>query len=178
MLTYAKIDGVALNDWNFYEKKKIPYMVMAGFAVLLAISIYVLFCLFRIYIRKAKQMEAYESKKTLAVKNRHITPWMLYVFVAWVLSLAWTAVDYYILGDYRVFIGGILGFICIMAYLQGYLYFICNDFDYTQNVEKLNRRIDKHNADIGEREKRKLEIQEKIANGQLFLPDPEPPTPV
>jgi hypothetical protein len=65
-----------------------------------------------------------------------------------------------------------------MAYLQGYLYFICNDCDYTQNVEKLNRRIDKHNADIGEREKRKLEIQEKIANGQLFLPDPEPPTPV
>mgnify|MGYP006899652061 FL=1 len=65
----------------------------------------------------------------------------------------------------------------LLSYAQGYLYFICNDHDYFQDVEKLNRRIDKHNKNIGELELRKADIQAKIASGELLLPPPPPPAP-
>ena len=64
-----------------------------------------------------------------------------------------------------------------MFFTQAYLYFIVNEFNYTQNVEKLNKRIDQHNKDIGETEKRKAEIQAKIVSGEIFLPPPPPPQP-
>ena len=55
----------------------------------------------------------------------------------------------------------------------------------TLDVEKLNKKIDRHNVNIGEMEIKKAEIQQKLVDGTLLLPKlppkveeiPPPPPP-
>jgi len=45
-----------------------------------------------------------------------------------------------------------------MFYLRALTYFSLNEFDYFQDIGKLNKQIDKHNKKIEKMEKKKAEI--------------------
>ena len=62
-----------------------------------------------------------------------------------------------------------------MFYGRGFVYFALNDFDYFQNVKKLNLAIDKHNENIASMEKKKADIQQQLLDGTLMLPALPPP---
>lgn len=52
-----------------------------------------------------------------------------------------------------------------------------NDFEYFQDVEKLNKYIDKHNQKVDENQVKRKQIQKELADGTLLLPPPEPSKP-
>ena len=90
-------------------------------------------------------MEAYESKKSLKIETLHVSSWMLFMFFAALFNFYWSYFAYTVINNFGVLIIGVCGTLCFLSYLQAYLYFVCNEFDYTQDVEKLNKRIDRHN---------------------------------
>ena len=63
----------------------------------------------------------------------------------------------------------------VLCFLRAYVFFAMNDFDYFQDVKKLNAYIDRHNKKIDENEKKRLQIQQDLADGTLMLPPPEDP---
>jgi hypothetical protein len=98
------------------------------------------------------------------------------VFVLTIIVLIfWSVFFWWVSGLPSVLFIGIFGSLSSMFYTQAYLYFIVNEFNYTQSVEKLNKMIDQHNKNIGENEKKKAEIQAKIVSGEIFLPPAPPP---
>lgn len=67
----------------------------------------------------------------------------------------------------------------VLCFLRAYVYFSMNDFEYFQDVKKLNAFIDRHNKKIEENEQKRVKIQQDLANGTLLLPPPDadPPKP-
>jgi len=181
VLTFATIDGVNLNSWNLFGMGEIGFKTMAGLSMFFSLSVFLFFCLYRLFVRKAQKMEAYNVKKAQAItiSKRYLTPWF-FVFLACVVDcVLWACFFWWVSGLMSVLFIGIFGSISALFFTQAYLYFIVNDFDYTQNVEKLNKRIDQHNKNIAEMEIKKAEIQAKIVSGEIFLPPPKPiPPPV
>lgn len=87
----------------------------------------------------------------------------------------WSGVAFWATSKAYVLIGGLIGPAVIMFYGRGFVYFALNDFDYFQNVKKLNLAIDKHNENIASMEKKKADIQQQLLDGTLMLPALPPP---
>jgi hypothetical protein len=49
-----------------------------------------------------------------------------------------------------------------------------NSYDYFEDVEKLNKKIDKHNKNIEFMENKKIEVQKALLDGTLLLPTSVP----
>ena len=162
-----------MQPWNLFGLKQISFIQMAGLSILFAGSFFNLMCLMRLYYRKSKNMEAYDNKKAFVVREKYISHWFVFMVLCLITSFIWSICAYFVTDKIGALIIGICGSICILSYFQAYLYFDCNEFDYFQDVEKLKRKIDKHNKDIDAMEQNKVEIQEKLKNGEIFLPDAE-----
>lgn len=73
--------------------------------------------------------------------------------------ILWAIFIWWVSGKTSTLFIMIFGGIGFLSFVQAYLYLIVNDYNYTQNVEKLNKMIDKHNKEIEEMEVRKADIQ-------------------
>jgi len=69
----------------------------------------------------------------------------------------WSFIGFWITEMNMFPIWGTTGSACFLCFLRAYIYFCMNDFEYFQNVEKLNAYIDRHNVQIDENELRKKE---------------------
>jgi hypothetical protein len=169
-------------------EKEFAFWEVAGYSVLLMLSWFFLVGCYRQLIRKAKKMEVYDkgSQKSLFSRfSKYVSLLSLYLIFAWIACILWSILGYWVTGWIEFISFGIFGSACFICFARAYTYFALNDFEYLQDVEKLNKRIDRHNVNIGELEKRKADIQQKLADGTLLLPKlppkvaeiPPPPPP-
>lgn len=117
-------------------------------------------------VRKAKQTDLYSKRNvadnafTCYKKNPYIDILTMYILISFILCAIWSGVAFWATSKAYVLIGGLIGPLVIMFYGRGFVYFALNDFDYFQNVKKLNASVDKHNENIESMEKKKAEIQQ------------------
>ena len=101
----------------------------------------------------------------------------IYMAINFVIWTIWAGVAYYFTDRAYFFLIMCLGSLFLMAFARSLVFFYLNECDYFQDVEKLNKQIDRHNKEIAEKEKRKAEIQQKFLDGTLVLPPPKPEVP-
>ena len=79
--------------------------------------------------------------------KKYIDIMTIYIIISWCISMIWAGVivSFQGVGDGYVIVFGTLLAPCIMAFCRAMVYFKLNDFEYHQDVKKLNRWIDKHN---------------------------------
>lgn len=80
---------------------------------------------------------------------------MIFTFIA---AVFWSIFWFWYTEKAAVLYIGIFGSAAFLSYVMAYLYFVLNEYDYFQDVEKVNRRIDRHNANITRMEKKKEDI--------------------
>jgi len=81
-----------------------------------------------------------------------------YIIFNFCLCMCWAGFAFWATDKGFVFIYGALAPFSIMFFAKGYVYFVLNEYDYFQDVAKLNRHIDRHNKSIAEMEQRKSDI--------------------
>jgi hypothetical protein len=57
-----------------------------------------------------------------------------------------------------------------MFWLRGLVYYKLNDFEFFENVENLNKYIDKHNKEVEEHKITNKMIRKQLMDGTLVLP--------
>ena len=83
----------------------------------------------------------------------------VYILLTWFACILWTGLGYWISADKNVWIWGILAPLVIMFFMRAFVFLSLNDFDFLQDIYKLNKKIDKHNKEIDELEKNRLKLQ-------------------
>jgi hypothetical protein len=170
---YVPIKGGELQPWLLFGLKQFSFEEMAGLSVLLAVTVFCFVCLVRLIVRKAKGMQAQAVNRAIRVRACFVSHQVIF----WLLSFAcccwWSVFAWSVTQKAGALVLGICGSLCVLSFAQAFLYFACNEFDYFQDVDKLNRKIDSHNRDIASMEKSKAQLQAKIRSGEVLKPDAE-----
>ena len=121
-------------------------------SIFFILSFYFFVALFRIYARKATGAEQFGEAKKKSILRRFdfIGPMGFFIIFAFTICWIWGLILYAITGYAYTIVLGIFGSIAILAFTRGYVYFIINEYDYFEDVQKLNKRIDRHNKRIDE----------------------------
>ena len=85
-----------------------------------------------------------------------MTIYMIFVFV---VAAIWSGLLYYFTEEGPLTLYGLFGSTFLLFFFRGYVYFALNSYDYFEDVEKLNKKIDKHNINIEFMENKKVEVQ-------------------
>ena len=122
------------------------------------LTLFILFCMLRIYIRKGSKCENYGTDISCCKcfpKNNFFDIMVIFMIITWLIAIGWGVIFNWIYGRVEYIIWSTCGIPAILLYLRGLVFFILNDFEYTQDVEKLNNYIDQHNQAIDEAESKK-----------------------
>lgn len=63
-------------------------------------------------------------------------------------SIGWMIISWWLMRDKSVFVWGICLPIMVISYIRGLVYLSLNEYEFFQDVEKLNISIDNHNKKI------------------------------
>lgn len=141
------------------------------------LTLFLTFCLARIYIRKTTKCEKFGSSGNCFARVKFIDTMTFYIVFLWLVGAGWGGFLFWALKSKTAIIYGTVGTPCVLFYLRGLVFFILNDFDLHQDVEKLNKFIDEHNKKVEEMDKLKEETQKQLADGTLKLPLPKDELP-
>ena len=169
IVTLVEIEGVELAELVLWGITKVGVVQTTGLSIFLVVTFFLGYSLFRLFIRKAKRMEDYHSQAAITLKGWILTPWVLHLSLCFVMCCFWSWLLAWFLGSSSLTIVFVFGSTSLLAFIQAYLFFICNDFDYTQDVNKLNRWIDNHNKSVSEIESKKSTIQAQLLSGEMKL---------
>lgn len=141
--------------------KKLRPIVAALFSILLIFTFYFVLACIRIMIRKATRCQQYgqEDVQSLLKNFKYVDLMTLYMVFCWLAFVIWAVIGNWILKSTPFLLWGIIGSLVILSFGRAYVFFALNDWDYFQDVEKLNKFIDRHNKEVVENEKKKLVIQ-------------------
>jgi hypothetical protein len=112
-------------------------------------------------IRKAKKMEVFNKDNQTSLFARfekYISLMSVYLIFSWFAFVLWASLGLWVTERFEFISFGIFGSGCLLSFVRAYVYFALNDFEYLQDVNKLNKMIDKHNMNINAMEIKKLEI--------------------
>ena len=119
---------------------------MAGLSIILAISTYFGVGSYRLLVRKATRMEIYDTHKpetaSCCTGRDYLGQLHLYLLLTFVCCTFWSVFGWWMTQRVQYLYLGILGSASFLAYVSAYLYFVLNEFDYFQDVEKVNKRIE------------------------------------
>lgn len=138
------------------QEKKLEPITACLFSILLSFTFYFVMGLGRLSIRTATRCEQLGAEETQSLlKNKFIDLLSIYMILVYIGFFIWAFIAYWITDSKFFPIWGTTGSGCILCFLRAYIYFCMNDFEYFQDVEKLNAFIDRHNKKIDENEKKK-----------------------
>ena len=69
-------------------------------------------------------------------------------FLIFLFSIGWMIISWWLMRDLSVFVWGICLPIMVLSYIRGLVYLNLNEYEFFQDVEKLNISIDNHNKKI------------------------------
>jgi hypothetical protein len=147
-----------------YERRY-EFWQVALFSILLVITVCFLLSCFRQLVRKAKGMEVFVSKDQKPNERLTMIP------ICWVFCIIWSCLCYWQTGKLESLTIGILGSGCLLCFAGAFTYFALNEFEYFQDIEKLNRKIDMHNKKIDGMEATREKLQKDLCDGKLNLPN-------
>jgi hypothetical protein len=161
-----QIAGVDLKPIQIPQKdgaaaKELAYPVVAGLSIVLAFSAYFCAGFYRLLVRKATKMEIYDSRaqKSSCCSGRDCLGQLgLYLLLTFVSCSFWSAFAFWITRRLPCLYLGILGSASFLAYVYAYLHVVMNEFAYFEDVEKVNKRIEQHNARLDALEKKRVEL--------------------
>lgn len=151
IVSSIKIAGVDLKPIQIPQQdgsaaKELSYPVVAGLSVVLAISMYCFASFYRLLVRKATRMEIYDSRKTATAScctgKDCLSLLGLYLLLSFTCCTFWSVFGFWITKRLQYLYLGILGSASFLAYVYAYLYFVLNEFDYFEDVGKVNKRIE------------------------------------
>jgi hypothetical protein len=91
----------------------------------------------------------------------------------WISFSGWGVIWYVQVSNYKnksFLLYTIVGTPVIMLWLRGMVYYKLNDFEFFENVENLNKYIDKHNKDVVDHRETNIVIRKQLMDGTLVLP--------
>mmetsp|Transcript_25040 Transcript_25040/g.38848 ORF Transcript_25040/g.38848 Transcript_25040/m.38848 type:complete len:519 (+) Transcript_25040:941-2497(+) len=183
VISTIEITGVYLSPFVLQgatEKKEFEYWVVAFLSILLVFSFFFLVGLFRISVRKAKRIEQFGAQSSVSMFKQvsFLSLLSFYEVFSFIACAIWSGIAFWITEEEYYLIYGVFGSATLILFARAFVYFALNDFDYFQDVEKLNKWVDKHNKKIDQFEIKKEEIQQALIDGTLLLPPAPPPKPV
>jgi hypothetical protein len=107
-------------------------------------------------------MEVFDNDSQVSMFSglrKYISLLSVYLIFSWFACILWASLGYWVSGWMEFISFGIFGSGCVLMFARAYTYFSLNDFEYFQDVEKLNKKIDRHNKNIDDMELKKSEIQ-------------------
>ena len=156
--------GKKITPWIIHSVNKELTTGVAGFlSFLLLGTFYVQVAMIRVFIRKANKTERMGQEgqlKSILTQYKFFGILTIHMILAYITLLPWIAVAYWVSNSYQAIVWGLFSPIILMFYGRACVYLKLNDFDYFQDVERLNKAIDKHNNRIMDLEKKKSEIQQ------------------
>ena len=120
-------------------------------------TLYFFIALGRIFVRVGSSIDMHGvmSSKSIFNKCRCLESLTIYMLVCFILLCAWSSVIFWATAEstplpdkpsettltyqYNILSYGILLPLALMFYLRGLTYFSLNDFDYFQDIEKVNK---------------------------------------
>ena len=97
------------------------------------------------------KMEVFDDNAQVSIFSafkKYISLLSIYLILSWFACIIWASIGYSITGWNEFISMGIFGSGCLILFARAYTYFSLNDFEYLQDVEKLNKKIDRHNKNI------------------------------
>lgn len=159
---------------DFKGKEQLrPFILMAGtaqqkllepifaclFSILLVVTIYLIIALIRLAIRKVTNCDKNGAEPTKSIlQNKFVDLLTIYILLTFIGVVIWGFIAYWITESKFYPIWGTCGAGCVLSYFRAFIFFAMNDFEYFQNIEKLNAYIDKHNKKVDENSKKRAKI--------------------
>ena len=144
--------NVPLNDYELGDRSY-PFYAWALFSVLAIGIIFALEITYRIYRRKRKNIQG--KFEYYVVSRRFDQYWFFmiftYGFIVLAAIMAWYSTD-----EETWLAVGIIGPLALILLVNAYVHYVLNDYNVLQNIEKLNKRIVKHNSKM---EKLRIKVE-------------------
>jgi hypothetical protein len=102
-----------------------------------------------------------------------MSPMLWFMLFNWISFSGWGVIWYVQVSNYKnksFLLYTIVGTPVIMLWLRGMVYYKLNDFEFFENVENLNKYIDKHNKDVVDHRETNIVIRKQLMDGTLVLP--------
>ena len=180
ILSVVEIKGVFLMPAIVWDRE-LEYWQVGCYTIGFVFSLFFCIGCYRLLKRKAFRMEVFDNRKTKSIFlrfNKYLSLMSIYLILTWFAFVTWSIILYANTESFNFISLGIFGSGAILCFARAYVYFILNDYNYLQDVNKLNKFIDRHNKKIEQMEINKAKIQEDFANGTLVLPKAPKPKPV
>ena len=71
-----------------------------------------------------------------------------YLIFSWIASVVWSIIGFRATRLWEFITFGVFGSGFVLCFARAFVYFALNDFEYLQDVNKVNKGIDKHNKNI------------------------------
>jgi len=180
VLSVVEITGVYLMPAIVWDKE-LEYWQVGLYTIGFVFSLFFCIGCYRLMKRKAFRMEVFDNRKTKSIFlrfSKYLSLMSIYLILTWLALVTWSIILYAKTESFNFISLGVFGSGAVLCFARAYVYFILNDYNYLQDVNKLNKFIDRHNKKIEEMEIKKAKIQEDFANGTLVLPKATKPKPV
>ena len=89
-------------------------------------------------------MEVFDQRKSKRC-TKYISLLSIYMILAWFAFVTWSVILYINTKSFDFISLGVFGSGALLCFARAYVFFILNDYNYLQNVNKLNKFIDRHN---------------------------------
>jgi hypothetical protein len=133
------------------NQKKLEPIYACLFSILLVFTFYYFIGLVRIAMRKAARMEAKGAQASKSwLQNKMVDLLTIYIIICFCGGFTWGLIALWATGMKMWAVWGSCGTGCVLCFLRAYVFFAVNDFEYFQDVKKLNTFIDRHNKKIDE----------------------------
>lgn len=158
------IKGVTLRKFYINRKDKDPlelsYGIAAVLSLILVLSFYFLVGAFRLSVRKARKLDIYGQKvaKTIFSQQKFFSVLTVYQILAWLACVGWTCVGAFVYNSKVSLVYGVFGSGCLILFSRAYIFFALNGMFYFEDVEKVNKGIEKHNKEVEKFEQKKAEV--------------------
>jgi hypothetical protein len=168
VLEAVRPDGVPLKDETF-DTKEFSFWVYGLFSVLLVFTFFFAILVYRVFKRKRNGID---SKVYLFVTFKHFDLYWFFLLILYGFLCIISCILYWTSDDQRYLIVGLLAPISVALLLNAYLKFAQNDFNYLEDISKINKWIDIHNTKIDEVKDKIKEFKKKMStktdgNGSL-----------
>lgn len=110
-------------------KEKLNTGIAAGLSYYSVLTLFLIFCLGRIYIRKATKCEKYGTEGNCFARVKVIDTMTFYIMFLWLVGAGWGGFLFWALKSNTSIIYGTCGTPCVLFYLRGLVFFILNEFD-------------------------------------------------
>lgn len=152
--------GIPLRNYKL-DQEDFSFWVYAIFAVLLVFTAFFAILVYRVFKRRRNGID---SKVHLYVHYKQLDLYWFFLLVLYGFLSIISICLFWFSDDHRYLIVGLLIPISVALLLNFYLSFALNDFKYVEDIQAVNKTIQKHNDRIDEIKEKINEFKKELGN--------------